>query len=141
MKMKDTDRLILENVEDTLILAGNELLTQGSMNQRTIDQLEYEYEQLKKVDLDSISEDDARRVVDRLNSAQLIIKKHREITDNTTLMSVGVMLTPRHIHFLDEYARKHFKGISQGSGRKKSSGNRSAALRDILDTVMENQEY
>jgi len=33
------------------------------MNQRTIDQLEYEYEQLKKVDLDSISEDDALLVV------------------------------------------------------------------------------
>jgi len=128
--MKESEKLILDNVVDELTIVLEELLSTGKINDSTIDQLEDVYEELKNIKLDELDEADAKKVTDKLKIIDLVLKKHREQYDNTTLLKITNYLTPSQIYYLDKVAEEH--GLSKGNKR---AGSRSAALRFILDQV------
>ena len=86
MTMKESEKLILDNVDDELTLVLEELLSTGKINDSTIDQLEDVYEELKNIKLDELDEADAKKVTDKLKIIDLALEKHREQYDNTTLV-------------------------------------------------------
>ena len=133
MTMKESEKLILDNVVDELTIVLEELLSTGKINDSTIDQLEDVYEELKNIKLDELDEADAKKVTDKLKIIDLVLKKHREQYDNTTLLKITNYLTPSQIYYLDKVAEEH--GLSKGNKR---AGSRSAALRFILDQIKKN---
>jgi hypothetical protein len=102
--MKESEKIILDNVEDELTI----------------------------VQLDDLDKANAKKVIDKLKIIDLVLKKHREQYDNTTLVKMTNYLTPVQIRYLDDFAEKQGL-ISQG--KKRASGSRSAALRYILDQI------
>jgi hypothetical protein len=133
MNMEESEKLILDNVVDELTIVLEELLSTGKINDSTIDQLEDVYEELKNIKLDELDEADAKKVTDKLKIIDLVLKKHREQYDNTTLLKITNYLTPSQIYYLDKVAEEH--GLSKGNKR---AGSRSAALRFILDQIKKN---
>ncbi len=132
MTMKESEKIILDNVEDELTIVLEELLSTGKINDSTIDQLEDVYEELQNVKLEDLDKANAKKVIDKLKIIDLVLKKHREQYDNTTLVKMTNYLTPVQIRYLDDFAEKQGL-ISQG--KKRASGSRSAALRYILDQI------
>jgi hypothetical protein len=130
MTMKESEKLILDNVDDELTIVLEELLSTGKINDSTIDQLEDVYEELQNVKLEDLDKANAKKVTDKLKIIDLVLKKHREQYNNTTLVKITNYLTPSQIHYLDKVAEEH--GLSKGNKR---AGSRSAALRFILDQV------
>ena len=90
------------------------------------------YEELQNVKLEDLDKANAKKVTDKLKIIDLVLKKHREQYDNTTLVKMTNYLTPVQIRYLDDFAEKQGL-ISQG--KKRASGSRSAALRYILDQI------
>ncbi len=88
------------------------------------------YEKLQNVKLEDLDKANAKKVTDKLKIIDLVLKKHREQYNNTTLVKITNYLTPSQIHYLDKVAEEH--GLSKGNKR---AGSRSAALRFILDQV------
>ena len=105
----------------------------GKINDSTISQLEDVYEELQNVKLEDLYKANAKKVTDKLKIIDLVLKKHREQYDNTTLLKITNYLTPSQIYYLDKVAEEH--GLSKGNKR---AGSRSAALRFILDQIKKN---
>lgn len=119
--------LALESVKWELMQMLKEIV-QNKVNESTLNQLEYEYEQLSQIDLNSVDEIYAGNAERTLKLAKLVLQKYKERQDNERLVKSTVYITPSQIHHLDDIAdEQSFKG----------KGRRSQALRFVLNKFFE----
>lgn len=121
---KNERQLILESTNYQLMYVLKEIV-ENKLNENTVNYLEEEYEELSKIDLNTVDDEifvaNAKRT---LKLAAETIQKYKECKDNVTLVKSTVYITPKHLHSLDILAdTQMFKG----------KGRRSQALRYVLN--------
>lgn len=80
-RIKGSENIIINDVQDDLNIILEEILIKGRPGGQSLDQLEYDLEQLKQVDLNTFKhEEEAENCVRILNLVEKILKEYRQST-------------------------------------------------------------
>ena len=84
---------LLDYIDRELFDVLQDLLNTGEINESTISILKDGYEELKNINLNELSESDAKNLEEKISLTHMVLVKYEEQFDNTTLIKITNYLT------------------------------------------------